>query len=134
MACLEREAYCKDTRYPYRLDRLAKLGPNLLDPESIKKVIGQQKVKDGTKIQYVAAYAAFTIMLKISWETPKYIQEEILPFIPDEKELDQLIAFARSKRMATFLQCLKETWADPSEALGLRWIDISGKIIIINKP
>jgi integrase len=134
MAYLEREGYCKDTRYPYWLERLAKLGANLLDPESIKKIIGKQKVKNGTKIQYVAAYAAFATMLKIKWEPPKYTQEEILPFIPDEKELDQLIAFARSRRMATFLQCLKETWADPSEALGLRWIDISGNIITINKP
>jgi integrase len=134
MAYLEREGYCKDTLYPYWLGRLAKLGANLLDPESVKKVIGKQKVKDGTKIQYVAAYAAFATMLKIKWEPPKYTQEEILPFIPDEKELDQLIAFARSRRMATFLQCFKETWADPSEALGLRWIDISGNIITINKP
>jgi integrase len=91
-------------------------------------------VKDGTKIQWVASYAAFATMLKISWKPPKYTQEEILPFIPDEKELDQLIAFCRSRRMATYLQCLKETWADPGEALGLRWIDISGNTITINKP
>jgi len=36
--------------------------------------------------------------------------------------------------MAAFLQCLKETYADPGEVLGLRWIDISGNIITINKP
>jgi hypothetical protein len=89
--------------------RLAKLGANLLNPKSVKKVIGKQKVKDGTKIQYVAVYAAFATMLKIKWKPPKYTQEETLPFIPDEKELDQLIAFARSRRMATVLQCLKET-------------------------
>jgi integrase len=36
--------------------------------------------------------------------------------------------------MAIYLQTLKETYVDPSEALRLRWIDISGNIITINKP
>ncbi len=134
MAYLEKEGYCKDSRYPYCLGRIAKLGANLFDPESVKAVIGKQKMKDGTKIQWVAAYTVFATMLKISWKPPKYTQEETLPFIPDERELDLLIEFCRSIRMTTYLQCLKETWADPGEALGLRWIDISGNIITINKP
>jgi len=36
--------------------------------------------------------------------------------------------------MAAFLQCLKETFADPSEALRIKWIDITGNIITINYP
>jgi len=36
--------------------------------------------------------------------------------------------------MTAFLQTLKETMADPSEALRLGWIDINGNVIIINKP
>jgi hypothetical protein len=56
-------------------------------------------------------------MLKISWERPHYAQEEIIPFVPLEKELDKLTAFCRSRRMATYLQTLKETFVDPSEAL-----------------
>lgn len=51
-----------------------------------------------------------------------------------EKELDQLIAACKSKRMAAYLQTLKETFADPSEALRLRWIDVSGNTISINNP
>jgi len=134
MAYLEKEGYARETCYPSVLRNLVKLGANLLNPESVKTAIGKHDVKDGTKIQYVYAYAAFAKMLKIAWEPPKYTQEETLPFIPDEKELDQLIAFCRSKRMAGYLQCLKETFADPGEALRLRWIDISGNIITINKP
>ena len=57
-----------------------------------------------------------------------------LPFVPEEKELDQLIAGRRSKRMAAFLQALKETFADPGELLRLRWIDISDTIVTINYP
>jgi hypothetical protein len=42
--------------------------------------------------------------------------------VPDEKDLDLLISSA-SKRMATFLMCLKETFADP-EILHSEWIDL----------
>jgi integrase len=134
LAYLEKEGYAEETCYPSVLRKLVQLGANLHDPESVKAAIGRHKVKDGTKIQYVYAYAAFAKMLKITWELPKYTQEEILPFVPDEKELDQLIASCRSKRMATYLQCLKETYADPGEALRLRWIDVTGNIVTINRP
>jgi integrase len=75
-----------------------------------------------------------TKILKIEWTPPKYKQEETLPFVPDEKELDQLIAACKSRRMAAFLQTLKETYADPGEILKLEWKDISGNIITINNP
>jgi len=134
MAYLEKEGYSEETRYPNNLKTLVKLGANLLDPESVKAVLGRHNIKNGAKLQYVYAYSAFLKMLKISWEPPKYRQEETLPFIPDESELDQLISACRSKRMAAYLQCLKETFADPGEALRLRWIDISGNIVTINRP
>jgi len=134
LAYLEREGFVKESRFPYLISRLAKLGANLLDPESVKQIIGQLKVKNGSKIQYVYAYDNFVNMLKITWQRPSYIQEEIIPFIPLEKELETLIAFCRSKRMATYLQTLKETFADPSEALRIRRIDVSGNIITINYP
>lgn len=134
MAYLEREGHAQETRYPYLIRRLARLGANLLDPDSIKQVIAKQKIKNGTKIQFVYAYDNFAKMLKIQWQIPRYSQEETLPFVPDEKEADQLISFCRSKRMAAFLQCLKETFADPSEALRIKWIDITGNIITINYP
>jgi integrase len=111
-----------------------KLGANLLDPENVKALIGKLEIKNGSKIQYVYAYDSFAKMLKMPWEKPRYTQEEILPFIPYESELDALIAACESKRMAAFLQCCKETFGDPSEVLGLRWIDVSGNIITINKP
>lgn len=65
---------------------------------------------------------------------PKYRQEEAFSFIPEEKELDALIAGAGSQRMSTYLQTLKETMTDPSEALRIKWIDIKGNVITINRP
>jgi predicted RNA-binding Zn-ribbon protein involved in translation (DUF1610 family) len=123
MAYLEREAY-KGTEYFALIRRLANLGTNLLDPEDVKRIIAEQPWKDSVKMLAVYAYDAFAKMQNISWTKPRYKQKDSLPFVPEEKELDQLIASCKSQRMATFLQTLKETFADPGEALGLRWIDI----------
>lgn len=138
MAWLEKEGYYEGSRYPGLIRQLIKSGANLLNPESIKTAISkQQRWKDGTKILAVYAYDIMAKhILRIEWTRPKYVQEEILPFIPEESELDQLVAACKSRRMASYLQTLKETFADPSEALRLRWIDFSDKdsVIIINKP
>jgi integrase len=134
LAYLEKEGYSAEIQYPNYPRRLVKRGADLRDPESIKEVIGKQKVKDGMKLLYVYAFSSFAKMLKISWDPPKYKQEEIIPFVPDESELDTLIAACHSKRLAAYLQCLKETFGDPSEVLRLRWIDISGNVITINCP
>jgi integrase len=134
LAWMEAEGYPKTNTYPTILRVLVSHGANLLDPESVKRVIGKRNVSNGTKVLYTYAYDAFCKMQKLSWEKPKYTQEETLPFVPDETELDMLIAGCRSRRMSTFLQTLKETYADPGEALRLRWIDISGNTITINKP
>jgi len=134
MAWCEAQGYPQGNKYHHYLRRLVRLGADLLDPESVKKTIGKHNCKNGTKMLFVYAYDAFTRMLKMKWDRPKYKQEETLPFVPEESELDQLIAACRGKRMAAFLQCLKETYADPGEALRLRWIDISGNVITINRP
>lgn len=136
LAYLEKEGFCKESEYPNLIRRLAKLGANLEDPETVKETIGRMTVKDGMKLQYVCAYSAFATMLRINWDRPKYTQEEIIPFIPDESELDSLISAARTKKLAAYLQALKETFGDPSEVLRIEWIDISEKeqTIKINHP
>lgn len=131
---LIKEGYGKESRYPNNLQRLAALGADLSDPESVKDVIGKIKVRNGTKLQYIYAYDAFATMTKISWEPPKYRQENIIPFVPEEEDLDCLIAACRSRQMATYLQCLKETFGDPGEVLRIEREDVSGNIVTINHP
>jgi len=133
---LEKEGYTKNSEYPALIRLLVKNGADLLDPESVKAIIAKQPWKNGTKMLAVYAYDVMAQMLKIQWTKPRYIQEEALPFIPEERELDALIAACKSRRMATYLQTLKETFADPSEALRLRWIDVdfSGNTVTINNP
>lgn len=114
----------------------------MLDPENVKVTIAKMvkkdgtPVKNGTKMLSVEAYKAFAKMMNIKWNPPRYKQEEIIPWSPEETELDQLIAACESKRMAAFLECLKETYTDPSEALRIQWqdVDFEHKVITINHP
>ena len=106
------------------LKTLVKRGANLYDPESVKEVIAKQKTwSEGRKLNAVYAYDNFAKMMGISWQPPKYNRIRKLPFIPTEKEVDQLIAGC-SHKVATFLQLLKETGMRPGEAWNLKWIDL----------
>jgi integrase/transcriptional regulator NrdR family protein len=132
---LQKQGYPENSRY---IDCIRMLlhseGANIYDPENIKEVIAAKKWKNGTKMQVSYAYDSLVKMLNLTWEMPTYRQEDCLPFIPEQKELDALISGARSQRLTAFLQTLKETFADPTEALRLRWIDINGNSITINGP
>ena len=112
-----------------------KKGANLLDPESVKETIAKMQCKEGTKLQYVAAYDIFAYVNAIRWERPDYQQTDKYPFIPTEAELDQLIA-ACHRKTGTFLQLLKETGMRPGEAWRLTWadIDFERNIITFNDP
>ena len=134
LAYLEREGYAKDITYPRIIVTLHKRGADLYNPESVKQTIASQSWKESYKLLAVYAYDTFCAMEKIEWTRPKYRQDDAIVFVPDEKELDQLIAACHSKRMATFLQCLKETFADPTEILRVKWIDLHENILTINYP
>jgi integrase len=105
------------------LKRLTKLGANLYDPESIKEVIAEQEWSAGRKANAVDAYTSFLQMRGTKWEPPIYKKIRKLPFIPTETEIDQLIAGC-NRRMATFLQLLKETGVRCGEACQLKWTDV----------
>jgi integrase len=102
---------------------LAKRGADLNDPETVKTVIAKQQWSEGRKANAVDAYSTFLRMLGGKWEAPRYKGIAKLPFIPKETEIDQLISGC-SKRMATFLQSLKETGMRSGEAWQLKWNDI----------
>jgi hypothetical protein len=138
-AWMQKEGYKKNRKYAGNLLTLVHLGANLEDPESVKTVIAAHPVKDGTKVQYCYSYEAYLTMQNKAWNRPggrklKYHQEENIIFIPYETELDQLIAATNSKRLATYLQTLKETFTDPGEALPIEWDDIQDRLIAIRHP
>ena len=105
------------------LKRLVRLGADIFDPESVKKVLAEQPWKSNSKFQAVIAYDNFAEMTGIRWEPPNYRRVQNLPFVPTETEINQLIAGVGPK-LATFLQLLKETGARYSEAFHLEQADI----------
>ena len=106
------------------LRQLAERGANLYDPESVKDTIARQDGwSNARKELAVQAYTSFLKMNGGTWEPPSYKRVEKLPWIPTEEEVDQLIAGC-SRRVATFLQLLKETGMRPGEAWMLKWDDI----------
>jgi len=118
------------------LRRLVKLEANLNDPESIKKTIADQKTwSEGRKEYAVDAYSSFLQMMGKAWEPPRFRRTHKIPFIPTETEIDQLIA-ALGKKMAVFLQLLKETGMRPGEAVKLKWTDLDhvGNTLRLNEP
>jgi integrase len=86
--------------------------------------IATAKWKNSTKQHFVNQYASYLKFKGIKWNKPKYTQEEKLPFIPTESEIDQLIASC-GKKLSAILQILKETGMRIGEAHKLKWIDIN---------
>lgn len=114
------------------IKRLVDLGADLWNPETVKEILAKQtEWKDSYKMLMVYAYENFLAMEGLTWQKPRYKQQETLPFIPTEQELDQLITGV-GKRMGTFLQGLKDTGADPGELAKLRWIDVNGENNTVN--
>jgi integrase len=106
------------------LNRLLRLGANFNDEDSLKGTIAQQEWSVNRKVNAVDAYDSFLKWQGKSWTPPIYRRVRKLPFIPTEIELDQLIAGC-SKKVATFLQLLKETGMRCGEACQLlNWTDI----------
>ncbi len=118
------------------LQRLIKLKANLYDPETVKDIIAkQEKWSEGRKSNAVYAYTGFLKWLGGKWRPPRYEPEEKLPFIPLERELDDLISGC-SLRISCYLQLLKESAWRAGEAWRLEWtdIDFANNIITLNKP
>jgi len=104
-----------------RLKGLAK-HCNLLDPESVKETLAKRKLRNSTKAITVSVYNDFLKFLGLKWDPPEYKAERSIPFIPLEREIDDLIASC-NKRIAALLQLLKETGARIGEAAKLKWTD-----------
>ena len=101
---------------------LHRRGANLLDPESVKETVAVQKWSEAYKLNMVSVYTLFLRMHGLAWQEPIYKPVEKIPFIPTEKEIDDLIAGC-GKKTSTYLQLLKETGMRSGEADILKWIN-----------
>lgn len=126
---MKKQGYSQRSIHTYtdRLKRLLDLGADLMDPESVKEAITQQKWDENTKLLTATAYHCFLEnTLEMRWKPPRYRKQEKIPHVPIEEDIDQLIA-GSGKKLSTFLQLLKETGMRCGEAIRLEWIEIDFK-------
>jgi len=134
---LKKEGYAESTIKTYvgAIETLVRKGTNILDPEDVKDIIAKQNWNEKSKFNYVNFYDAFSKIMGIEWKKPKYRPAEKLPFIPSEKNIDQLI-YGAGRKMGALLQLIKETAMRIGEALQLQWsnIDSENNRIVLNNP
>lgn len=122
---MQKQGYAEATisRRIRLFETLVKRGVNFLDSENVKEGISKQTTWClKTKALAVDGYTSFLKMLGQTWVPPHYKPIRKLPFLPHEREIDDLIAGLNPKT-ATFAQLEKETGARLGEAWGLAWID-----------
>jgi len=123
---MKKENYAESTiqRYVKEIERLAKRGANILDPESVKEVITKQEWCDNRKAQVYWVYDLFLRMLGKTWEMPRIRLQQKIGFCPTEKTLNQAIA-GFGKKVSIMIQLIKEVGCRSSEADHMKWSQIN---------
>jgi len=113
------------------LKRLTKLC-DISEPEQVKATLARLKWKNITKNNAARIYTGYLKFLGKTWTPPKYMEQNELPFIPTEQEIDCLISAGHPKT-AALLQLLKETGARIGEIEALKWthLDAERKTVYI---
>lgn len=123
---MKKQGYAESTirARSYIIKNLMKRGANLLNPDSVKDTIAKVDTWSESRKKVVTdTYTNFLSMLGLSWNPPRYKVTQKIPFIPMEREIDDLIANAGSKTSAA-LKIAKETGARIGEILRSKWIDL----------
>ncbi len=110
-------------------------GLNLWDEESVIRYIAQKPIDNQTKNLYLHAYENFLEFNKIKRKFQRFPTIKKLPYVPLEKDIDQLIA-AMERKYSVLLQLEKETVFRLSEALSLTpsSFDFDRQTVTLNDP
>ena len=122
---LERNGRTRGTIANYRktLMKMLRENVNLTNPEECKAWLAKKEFAANTKRNIAAILDKWFEYIGVAWVKPSYQGEPEPPFIPTEQELDSLIACV-GKKMACYLQLLKDTGARCGEISNLKWTDI----------
>jgi integrase len=96
---------------------------HISDPERVKGYLASAEMGENRKQTVVDHLVRFYRWKNIPFDRPNYRRTQLLPFVPTEGEVDQLIS-GLGQKWATFLQLMRETACRPGEAWSLRWSDI----------
>jgi integrase/recombinase XerD len=103
---------------------MAKNNVSLNDPEQVKLYIARRREwSDGHKILAVYAYNDYAKMENVPFTPPYYHNNNSVPFVPTEKEVEALIS-GTSKKISISLQALKETGFRIGELWQCKWADL----------
>jgi len=122
---LKKQGYSEETikSRSQIMRQLATTKIDLMDPDAVQSYIAEHNWSPGRRANVIYAYALFAKYAGLKFCIPRISLPEKLPFIPKEREIDDLIA-ATSKYIATFLQLCKDTGARSGEIAQLKWNDI----------
>jgi integrase len=104
---------------------------SLLRPESTRSYLGSAPISESRKAKLTEDLARFYTYKHIPFDKPNYRRIEKLPFVPLEVEVDQLISGC-SRKVATYLQLIKETGIRAGEAWNLKWTDLDPEQRTVN--
>jgi len=114
------------------LKRVAK-HTDLKEPEQIKEYIASAPWSESHKERVCDDLARFYKHSHIPFEQPRYRKVLRLPFIPLEREVDELsLSGVAGKKTSCFLRLLKETGMRAGEAWALRWADVDFEQAAVN--
>jgi integrase len=134
---MKKQGYSEATirTYSAKIRKLVNLGVDLFDPESVKEILAKHDLSSSYKNVIIATYTLFLKTQGMKWDPPMCKVTRKLPFIPTERELDDLIAGC-GKKTTAFLQLLKETAMRKGEAssLKLEAVDLQRRILTLNNP
>jgi len=104
---------------------------SLLRPESAKSYLATTEISESRKAKLVEDLARFYAYKHILFDKPNYRRIEKLPFVPLEVEVNQLISGC-SRKVASYLQPIKEIGVRAGEAWNLKWSDLDTEQRTIN--
>jgi len=107
-----------------RLVKLAKLC-DITNPYEVMEALANHKTwSNNTKRNMCNIYSSYLKTIGKTWEKPQYKKTSKLPFIPTERELDELIASAPTVKTTASLIIMKETGARIGEIARIKWVDL----------
>jgi integrase len=104
---------------------------SLTQVESVLSYLAGSRVSEGRKERLSDYLALFYRWKRVQFHKPRYKRVSKLPFIPTETEVDQLIGGV-GRKMAAYLQLLKECGCRAGEAYNIKWTDIDTERSVVN--
>jgi integrase len=135
---LKREHNIADITIKVKLKKLKAIHKqvNLWNQEAVSNYLQGCPFKNGYKNQLGYVYRDWCEFNGFGYEFHRFPTERELPYVPLEKEIDQLIGVFKNSKYGVLLQLLKETAFRPIEAMNLRLrdFDLERQIVTLNNP